>query len=555
MRHQVRVATITIFFSILFLPPVYGQYLNKKSEFSKYDTLRGSLNEFRTNYDVLHYDIDVRLDIPKKSIDGEVSIKLMLIKNNHKIQLDLFSQFQIEQVWWNQTKVSIQKDSNYFYVNIPKSISDHSKNIVKIKYNGKPNIAVRAPWDGGFVWGKDSLGRDWIGMACEGHGASSWWPCKDHLSDEPDHGMDLKVSVPKGLDVAANGRLISKETKGSMDQFHWRVVNPINNYNINFTVGHFVNFKDTLNSEETHKTLDIDYWVLDYNMTKAKKQFEQVKPMLRIYEEVFGKYPFYEDGYKLIETPYLGMEHQSGIAYGNNYKKGYKGNINMTNGYTFDYIIIHESGHEWFGNNISIKDMADMWIHEGFTTYSESIFVEKMYGKKEALNYINSHKFAVTNKNPIQGEYGVNKEGEGEMYTKGSLFINTLRSVVDNDSLWFVLLKDFNKKFWHKTTDYDEVVAYFSNRVGPAVRPIFNQYVRRSEIPVLKTNPTKNIDGTTTLNLKFEQVTSDFEMPIFIEVDGIKKKINVNSIRPVSISVKDLDQVKVLEEKTYIIVD
>ncbi|MBK7959405.1 MAG: M1 family metallopeptidase [Bacteroidetes bacterium] len=370
-------------------------------------------------------------------------------------------------------------------------------------------------------------------MACEGFGASSWWPCKDHLSDEPE-SMVVKISAPKGMVAIANGRLVQVDTGRVMNKFIWKVVSPINTYNVNISIGDYVHFSDTFISRKDAARLDLDYWVLSDHLEKAKEQFKQVKPMLVCYEEKLGKYPFYDDSYKLVETPYLGMEHQSCIAYGNGYKKGYAGNTKMTNGHEFDYIIIHESGHEWFGNNISCADIADMWIHEAFTTYTESIFVECNYGKEKAVDYINSKFERIGNKAPMVGIYGVNEEGAGDMYSKGSLFLNTLRHIIDHDSLWWSILYDMNTvAFHHKTIGYSDVLNYFNQRSGRDFTKIFEQYLKYPSPPKLKYSLTKIKGKTFDVSMQWETDVVGFEMPIVVLTKkGVYEKVKVSESSP-----------------------
>src|SRR5690606_34329520 len=352
------------------------------------------------------------------------------------------------------------------FIELDQEINAGAKDSICIQYSGKPQQAKRAPWDGGLVWSKDKNGNEFIATACQGIGASIWWPCKDHMYDEPDFGMRIQITVPAHLTAVSNGRLIeTRKEKGKRKTFVWKVVNPINNYGVNVNIGDYVNFFETYAGEKGN--LDMSYWVLAENLEKAKEHFKQAPMMMQAFEHWFGPYPFYEDSYKIVEVPYLGMEHQSSVTYGNHYKNGYLGaDFSGTGwGLKFDYLIVHESGHEWFANNITYKDIADMWIHESFTTYSESLFLEYHYGKEAAAKYIIGTRSSIGNKSPIIGIYDVNHEGDGDMYTKGANIIHTLRQFVPEDEKWRGILRGMNSEFYHKTVTTEEIEAYLSERV------------------------------------------------------------------------------------------
>jgi aminopeptidase N len=501
-----------------------AQLLSGKKEYTRKDSLRGTLFEERSCFDARKYTLTLNVDIAKKHLSGSVLMKLKAVSDFKKIQLDLYKEMGVDKVMWGNVQLIHERFDNHFYVLFPTKIEKGKEIEIEVFYSGSPIAAKNAPWDGGFVWTKDKKDFDWVGVACEGDGASLWWPCKDHWSDEPEEGAIMNFSVPKGYTAVSNGILTKTDTSlADKSTFQWSVKSPINIYNINLSVGKYVRFNELYPSKETQLPLLLDYWVLDYNLEKAKKQFSVVPEMMACFESKFGRYPFYEDGYKLVETPYLGMEHQSAIAYGNKYQKGYFGNTKFTGGYEFDYIIIHESGHEWFGNNITAADPADMWIHEAFTTYSESVYVECLYGKEKAVQYINNNRARIQNKEAIQGDYGVAKEGDGEMYQKGSLFINTLRHVIDNEAIWGTILKDMNEAFRHKTVHYRDIVAFFSKKAGTNLEPLFHQYVQKAPIPELKIQEKKSKNGKVLLTLSWDKTNKKFEMPIYI-LDGDKQQ-------------------------------
>ena len=409
----------------------------------------------------------------------------------------------------NGKKISdFKRDGNVYFINVGKNIKNTS-NQLELEYNGNPRVAVRAPWDGGWIFAKDEKGRDWMSVAVQGLGASAWFPNKDYLGDEPDNGMELEIIAPKDLVGVGNGRLVSKKEKNGKTISKWKVVNPINNYNIIPYIGHYVNFKDTFEGEKGK--LDLDYYVLDYNIDKAKSQFEQAKLMLKSFEHWFGPYPFYEDSFKIVEAPHLGMEHQSGIAYGNKFANGYLGRDLSGSGWglKWDFIIVHEAGHEWFGNNITEKDVADMWIHEAFTAYSETLFTETYHGKDAASEYVRGTRKAIQNDIPIIGVYGVNQEGSGDMYYKGANMIHTLRTWMNNDEKFRQMLRGLNKEFYHQTVTTEQIENYIAKFSGLNLNTFFNQYLRTIKVPTLELKQSGN-----KVEYRYTNVVDGFAMPL-----------------------------------------
>ncbi|WP_343307583.1 M1 family metallopeptidase [Chitinophaga niabensis] len=461
--------------------------MQAQHKFSRADTLRGTLTPERSWWDVTFYDLNVKLDPADKMIYGMNGISYRVLEPSKRLQIDLQEPLILDNAMQNGKSLNITKEGNAWFVDLEEPQIKGKVRKLVVSFHGKPKEAIRAPWDGGVVWGKDSLGRPWIATACQGLGASIWWPNKDHQSDEPD-SMRIAVTVPKGLTNVSNGRLISKrETMNNTTTFTWFVDNPINNYDVALNIGNYAHFSDKYNGEDGK--LDLDYWVLDYNLTKAKSHFQVVKPMMKCFEHWFGPYPFYKDSYKLVETPHLGMEHQSAVAYGNQYKMGYRGSDLSGTGWgkKWDFIIIHESGHEWFGNNITTKDIADMWVHESFTNYSETIFTECQYGKDAANAYVQGIRSKIANDIPIIGPYGVNTEGSGgDMYYKGSNMLHTIRQVINNDETFRKILRGLNKTFYHKTVTTQEVESYISKNGGRDFSKVFDQYLRHTKIPVLE---------------------------------------------------------------------
>lgn len=491
---------------------LYGQLMDNQVLFTQKDTLRGALRPERTCFDVTYYNLTVDVNIGAKSIKGSNDMHFTAVEDFTILQIDLFQNLNITSITWKGKILEFKRQFDAVFVQFPTTIKKGEKEIITIAYEGYPQIAKNAPWDGGFSFDTDINGNPWVGISCEGLGASVWWPNKDHLSDEPD-SMMINGIVPMDLMCVANGNLIATEQlAGNKMKYSWKVSYPINNYNVSLNIGKYVHFSDVY-TQTNGKDLALDYYVLDYNLEVAKKQFEQVKPMMACYEKYLGPYPFYKDGFAMVETPYLGMEHQSVIAYGNKYQTGYLGFDFSGIGLDFDYIIIHETGHEWWGNNVSMKDLADMWIHEGFCTYSESIYVECLYGNETALDYINASKRSISNDRPIIGLYNVNSEGSGDMYQKGAVFLNTLRYQVNNDPLWWNIILGIQKDFAKQTVTTAQIENYISRKAGKDFSKLFDQYLRHANIPVLEYKFQRTSAGLE-VNFRWDADVAGFDMPI-----------------------------------------
>lgn len=501
--------------------------LEDKKHFTRADSLRGGLRPERTCYDVSFYELNIKIDTEEHFVMGTNRIVFNTVSTFKTLQIDLAAKLKIHTITYKGNELDYTREFNAVFVTFPDSVKKGTRNEIVVTYYGKPQAAKRPPWDGGFTWTHDQDNNLWIGVSCEGLGASSWWPCKDYLGDEPD-SMRIICNIPNGLMCVSNG-VEEKEVplSDSTTTFYWKVSYPINNYNVTLNIGKYAHFSDEYVAEDKTK-LALDYYVMPYNLEKAKKQFEQVKPMMKCYEKYLGKYPFWKDGYALVETPYLGMEHQGAIAYGNEYKIGYDGRDFSKIGLNFDYIIIHESAHEWWGNSVTCKDIADMWIHESFGTYTEAIYVECLHGRDTALLYVNAKKGSVGNKSNIVGVYGVNEEGNGDMYAKGSLFLNTLRHVVNNDKLWWSTIKGMcDTTFKMKNIGYDDVVKYFNKKTGKDLSAIFDQYLRHPKPPVLQYSLKKLGGGNFELSYRWEADSPNFTMPFYIKQDdGTNKAIN-----------------------------
>jgi aminopeptidase N len=520
---------------LLFLLPLLSnaQLLVPKTVFTRADSLRGNLTPLRTCYDINYYHLDVKFDIDQKFISGSNLFKFTATQDFDKLQFDLFANLKVEKVVYKGKELPYTREVNAVFVTFPKTITKDSKDEFKVYYSGHPIVAKNAPWDGGVVWAADSLGKPFVATACQGVGASIWWPNKDHQYDEVD-SMLISISVPKGLKDVSNGRLRKvTELKDGYTRYDWFVANPINNYDVAANIGDYVHFGDIYNGEKGKLTTD--FWVLSYNLEKAKKQFgANVTPMLKAFEHWFGPYPFYEDGYKLVEAPHLGMEHQSAVAYGNHYINGYLGNDLSGTGWglKWDYIIIHESGHEWFGNNITSKDIADMWIHEGFTDYSESLFVESVYGKKAGQEYVHGCRADINNDSPIVGPYNVNKEGSEDMYFKGAVFLNMIRTIINDDEKWRSILRGLNKTFYHQTVTYDDITHYITEQAGMNLLPVFDQYLHYKNLPMLEV-----LDRDGKLYVRWFADAKGFNMPIRVRIKGGEFQFIKPTTRPMPLNI------------------
>ena len=483
--------------------------------FTRQDTLRGSITPERAWWDVLHYSVLVKPDYTNRTITGKVDMRFKVIKDGKRMQIDLQEPMQLTKAYFKDKAIPYTRDGNVYYLEFPKALTKGTEGTLALKFEGSPRIAKRPPWDGGWIFQKDKQGRPWMSVACQGLGASVWYPCKDHQSDEPDNGATLAITVPDTLVAVGNGRLINKQSfePGTMT-WKWEVKNPINTYNLVPYIGKYVTWHEDYMGEKGK--LDCDYWVLDYELDKAKEQFKQAKDMLKCFEYWMGPYPFYEDGYKLVQSPHLGMEHQSAVAYGNGFQNGYLGrDLSGTGwGLKWDFIIVHESGHEWFANNITSKDLADMWIHEGFTNYSETLFTECQNGKQAADEYNYGTRRGIQNDRPIIAAYGVNKEGSGDMYPKSGNMLHSIRHAVNDDEKFRDMLRFLNKKFYHQTVTTEDIQDAMSQFLGLKVNRIFDQYLRTTQIPVFEysISPDK-----TQLKYRWTNCVDGFDLPVYVK--------------------------------------
>lgn len=494
-----------------------GMCMASAQNFTRQDTLRGSITSEREWWDLNYYHLNVKVDPAEKFIEGHNIVRYKVLEDAEVLQIDLQEPMQITSITQDGKKLKFTSEGNAHFIKLKKKQVPGEFNELKIEYSGHPKEAVRAPWDGGFSWKQDANGNPFVATSCQGLGASVWWPNKDHMYDEVD-SMRISVTVPKDLMDVSNGKLEKVDENGDHKTYHWFVANPINNYGVNVNIGNYVHFGEKYEGE--NGTLDVDYYVLPENLEKAKVQFAQAPMMLRAFEHWFGPYPFYEDGFKLVEVPYLGMEHQSSVTYGNQYENGYLGrDLSGTGwGLKFDFIIIHEAGHEWFANNITYKDIADMWVHEGFTAYSENLYLDYHFGKKASAEYVIGTRANIRNDSPIIGPYGVNQGGSGDMYYKGANILHTLRQLVEDDEEWRQILRGLNKDFYHQTVTTRQIEDYISKKSGKDLSAFFNQYLRTTMIPKLE----YKLEGNS-ISYRYVDVVEDFDMPIRVFVDGDEK--------------------------------
>ncbi len=507
---------------------------NKK--FTRQDTLRGSITKERVWWNLLHYDLQVKVDAKNMYISGSNKVRYEVLQNQQVLQIDLQDPMQIISITQNKQNLNYKKEGNAYFIDLLKKQKIGDINALTIVFQGKPKEAKNPPWDGGFTWKRvsnmedsssqtqknKSIINNFIANSNQGIGASIWWPCKDNPYDEPDNGINIKVTPPKGLMAVSNGRLKEViENHGGTKTYHWEVKNPINSYAVNVNIANYVHFSEIYNGENGN--LDCDYYVLPKNLVKAKLQFQQVPKMLEAFEYWFGPYPFYKDSYKLVEAPYLGMEHQSSITYGNGFENGYlKKDLSGTGwGLKFDFIIIHESGHEWFANNITNKDVADMWIHEGFTTYSEVLYVDYHFGKKAGNEYLIGYRKKVKNDRPMIGKYEVNYRGSNDIYIKGAAMIHTIRQIMNDDEKFRNMLRGLNKEFYHKNVSSDQIENYISSYSGYNLSAFFDQYLRTIKIPKLEYRISDN-----KIKYRFSNIVKGFQIPVKVYINNVEKWIH-----------------------------
>ena len=507
---------IVSFILVLTLASAYSQ----EKKFTRADTLRGSITPERGWWDLNYYHLSIEVFPEKKSITGTNTVRYKVINEHQSIQIDLQEPLKIISATQDGQVLKIRKEGAAHFISLTKKQVPGTYEEIIINYEGQPKEAVLPPWDGGITWQKDENGKNFIASSNQGIGSSIWWPSKDHPADEVD-SMLISITVPKDLMNVSNGRLRKVDKNVETNTYHWFVSNPINDYGVNINIGDYVHFSEKYDGEKG--ILDMEYYVLRDNLEKAKIHFVDARRMMEAFEHWFGPYPFYEDSYKLVEAPYLGMEHQSSVTYGNGYQNGYLGtDLSGTGwGLKFDFIIIHESGHEWFANNITYKDVADMWIHESFTNYSESLFLDYFYGKEAGQEYVRGTRTRIENKLPIIGRYSVNYRGSGDMYYKGGNILNTLREIINDDEKWRKMLRGLNSEFYHQTVTTAQVEDYLSQEAGIDLSSFFDQYLRNSAVPILE----YYFSDDQTLNFRWANCILSFDMPVDLHL--VDKKVRI----------------------------
>ncbi|MFA5911576.1 MAG: M1 family metallopeptidase [Vicinamibacterales bacterium] len=474
------------------------------------DILRGEYGRYRANNDLLHYDLDVRVDPDKKAISGKNTIRFKMLKDDTRIQLELYANLNIDKILRGPATLKYERDANTVYVDFPETLKAGRTYAIDFHYTGMPQEQGRF---GGLAFRQDPTGRHWINTANEGEGSSVWWPSKDQWRDEPE-GMDIHVAVPNGLIDVSNGKFMGKTDLGDgYTRWDWRVHYPINSYNVSLNIGEYVQFSEKLGD------MPLDYFVLPGSLEKAKKQFAQARPMIEAYEKYVGKYPFPKDGYKLIEVPYSGMEHQSAVTYGNKFANGYLERDWTEVGVSlkFDFIIIHESAHEWFGNAVSAADVSDMWIQEGWTTYLEGVYVEALFGYDDALKYVNGYKKKVGNKEPVVTQRGIHRTPTQDIYFKCALFLHTLRSAVNDDERWWKLVRATFEHFKYQNIMTEDMVRFFNAELKQDMTPIFDQYLRRANLPTFEMTFDEKAG---TVSYRWNADERGFAMPIKVGTKG-----------------------------------
>ena len=502
---------------------------------TRQETLRGSVTPEREWWDVMHYHLQVEFLPETRRLKGSNMITFKALKPGRKMQIDLQPPLAITKITHGDrsssgnanSQLKFEREGNVYWVMFEEDIPKGSEEKIEVFYEGVPVVGRNPPWVGGVTWGRDNLGEHFIVTTCQGIGASIWWPNKDHGADEPDRGMQISVTVPENLVAVSNGRLkkTDHDVAGKKKTFHWEVLNPINNYGVNVNIANYINLTEKYKGKGG--VLDIEYWVLPYQKEAALRHFKEVPRTLEAFEHWFGKYPFYEDGYKLVTVSYPGMEHQSSVTYGNLFKNGYmqRDPCGCGVGFKFDFIIVHESAHEWFGNNISMKDAADMWIHEGFANYTENLFVEYHFGKKDAEDYVVGTRRGISNGRPIIGTYGTNRTGSGDMYPKGGNMLHTIRHLINDDAKWLSIMRGLNADFWHQTVTTEQIESYISNKAGTDLSKVFDQYLRTTKIPLLK----YNVNGKS-VSFYYENVVKGFAMPIRVSLNGNEIQITPSEV-------------------------
>ena len=541
MRRPVIILLALVAFTLPACATAQQQPQPQQPRFTRADTLRGSIGPARAWWDVEFYDLNVRVDPAARSIAGWNAITYRVVGSGNEMQIDLQQPLVIDSIVQDGRSLAFRRDGNAFFATLPSAAQQGSVQTVTAYYHGTPTVAANPPWDGGLIFERDARDRPWVATANQGLGASVWWPNKDTQTAEPD-SQRVTITVPHPMVNVSNGRLRSVVNTDSTATYEWFVQSPINNYNIAINAGSYTHFGDVYQGEDGILTLD--YWPLDYNLDAARRQFAQAVPTVACFEHWFGPYPWYQDGFKLIETPHLGMEHQSAVAYGNGYANGYRGrDLSGTgHGLDFDFIIVHEAAHEWWGNNITTADVADMWVHEGFANYAESLYVECQKNTVAGAEYVRGVREGIRNDRPIVGTYGVNSEGSGDMYNKGGNMLHTIRQLVADDARWREILRGLNHDFRHQIVTGEQVQRYIDERTDADLMPVFAQYLTTTMIPTFE----YELRGPT-LRYRWSDVVPGFAMPVEVRTgpDTCAVLTPTSEWRSVDVALRDPDLIDV----------
>lgn len=541
MRRPVIILLALVAFTLPACATAQQQPQPQQPRFTRADTLRGSIGPARAWWDVEFYDLNVRVDPAARSIAGWNAITYRVVGSGNEMQIDLQQPLVIDSIVQDGRSLAFRRDGNAFFATLPSAAQQGSVQTVTVYYHGTPKVAANPPWDGGLIFERDARGRPWVATANQGLGASVWWPNKDTQTAEPD-SQRVTITVPRPMVNVSNGRLRSVVNTDSTATYEWFVQSPINNYNIAINAGSYTHFGDVYQGEDGILTLD--YWPLDYNLDAARRQFAQTVPTVACFEHWFGPYPWYQDGFKLIETPHLGMEHQSAVAYGNGYANGYRGrDLSGTgHGLDFDFIIVHEAAHEWWGNNITTADVADMWVHEGFANYAESLYVECQKNTVAGAEYVRGVREGIRNDRPIVGTYGVNSEGSGDMYNKGGNMLHTIRQLVGDDARWREILRGLNRDFRHQIVTGEQVQRYIDERTDADLMPVFAQYLTTTMIPTFE----YELRGST-LHYRWSDVVRGFAMPVEVRTgpDACTVLTPTSEWRSMDVALRDPDLIDV----------
>ena len=493
----------------------------------------GKLKPEQAIMDIRHYTLVLDVDPDYKTINGHTDIDLILQKSTNNLLFDLWHGLKISKVWVNGKAVDFKHtEDDLVKIALPQELPP-GKAKVKIAYGGKPGIAERAPWMGGFQWEKDAKGNPWIAISCQGEGAKIYFPCKDHPSDEPNEGADLMITVPKGLVVAGPGLLQKVTTARGKSTYHWKTNYTISNYCILFNVAKYKVAKRVYTTVNGNK-VPMEYYVLEENFDKAEKLLDLYEQSARIQEKYFGEFPWVKERIAASETPHLGMEHQTNIAYGNKYR------YNKLGGKDFDWLLHHEFGHEWWANKVTNRDWAHMWIQEGICVFGDAMATRDLAGEEEYLKKMQQTARAVQNRLPVvQGdEIDSDQAYNGDIYGKGAFFMHSLRFVMGDD-IFFPTLKKLAtdpQYTYDNTVVTDDVEKLFSTAYGKSLKPLFQLYLYTTdkvEIHVKQTGEEKyfvkllNVDMSLPINL----VTDSGKEKVIID----KKGVTVTSKTPLQV--------------------